>query len=109
MSKENGKGKKYQMGIGWLKTFPQGGECINFAVNKEKFDELPVDKHGNVFLTITTSNPEFSKADSTHWVYAFSKDIIEGIEKIIAKYKNKDNHKSEADNFYDKEDGSSKF
>lgn len=60
---------KNYVGSGWIKTFENGGEIINLSLDIAKLTALPMDKYGNIKLTVGKLKTVNEKSKATHSVY----------------------------------------
>lgn len=65
MNQESGRKKSTKVGLGWSK---KEGKYLNQSINKEKFNELPVDSHGSVNITAILLDTPDESAKNTHLI-----------------------------------------
>lgn len=59
---------KNYVGIGWVKTFNNGGSIINLSLNLSKLNDLETDSYDNIKLTVCERRSKDEKSKATHYV-----------------------------------------
>ena len=57
------------VGIGWIKTFSNGGSIIKCNLKKDALDKLPVNQYGDIQIVVAERKAMDEKTKATHYVY----------------------------------------